>query len=138
MKRISMFFVIAVFGFSFAGCATAPKKNSELEGLKNQVTTLEEELKSKDAEIANLKDELARSPQVKECVELLVAKQSPKGIQSALKNAGFYNGPIDGKLGKQTRDAIKAFQKANNLTVDGKVGHNTWNLLKLYLQKKVK
>ncbi|MFZ2937989.1 MAG: peptidoglycan-binding domain-containing protein, partial [Candidatus Omnitrophota bacterium] len=38
----------------------------------------------------------------------------------------------------QTKDAIKAFQQANNLTVDGKVGKKTWDLLKEYLYKKAK
>jgi carboxyl-terminal processing protease len=56
----------------------------------------------------------------------------------ALKNAGYDPGKIDGKMGKQSSEAIKAFQKANNLPVDGKVGKKTWSLLRDYLNKKVK
>jgi peptidoglycan hydrolase-like protein with peptidoglycan-binding domain len=41
-------------------------------------------------------------------------------------------------MGKGTRDAIKAFQKAHNLAADGKVGSQTWNLLKEYLYQKAK
>jgi peptidoglycan hydrolase-like protein with peptidoglycan-binding domain len=38
-------------------------------------------------------------------------------IQQALKDKGFDPGPVDGKAGPKTRDAIRAFQKANNLHV---------------------
>ncbi|HQQ06618.1 MAG TPA: peptidoglycan-binding domain-containing protein, partial [Candidatus Omnitrophota bacterium] len=41
----------------------------------------------------------------------------------------------DGKLGKQTRSAIRDFQKANGLTVDGKVGKKTWAQLEPFLNK---
>jgi peptidoglycan hydrolase-like protein with peptidoglycan-binding domain len=51
-------------------------------------------------------------------------------IQTALKSTGFYTGPIDGKIGKMTKEAIREFQKANNLQVDGKVGPKTWEALK--------
>jgi len=54
-------------------------------------------------------------------------------IQTALKNAGFYTGVIDGKIGQMTKKAIEAFQKANNLLADGKVGPKTWAALSKYL-----
>ena len=50
-------------------------------------------------------------------------------IQTALKNTGFYKGPIDGKLGRGSKRAIEAFQKKNNLKSDGKVGPKTWAAL---------
>ncbi|MDD5085567.1 MAG: peptidoglycan-binding domain-containing protein [Candidatus Omnitrophica bacterium] len=56
-----------------------------------------------------------------------------KDIQLALKNAGFYQGKIDGDLGPKTKASIRAFQKANKLAVDGKVGPRTWNKLKSHL-----
>ena len=37
-------------------------------------------------------------------------------VQQALKDKGVYSGPIDGKMGPSTQDAIRAFQKANKLT----------------------
>ena len=55
-------------------------------------------------------------------------------IQTALKNAGYYTGNIDGKIGPLTNKAIKDFQAANNLKVDGKVGPQTWEILKRYLE----
>lgn len=56
-------------------------------------------------------------------------------IQTALKNAGYYTGNVDGKSGPLTEKAIKDFQKANNLKVDGKVGPNTWQALSKYSSK---
>ena len=56
----------------------------------------------------------------------------PMDIQTALANAGFYAGPIDGKIGPATRQAIEAFQRANGLTADGKVGAKTWTALKAH------
>jgi peptidoglycan hydrolase-like protein with peptidoglycan-binding domain len=56
-----------------------------------------------------------------------------KDIQQALKNAGFYQGEIDGKIGPKTKKAIEDFQAKNNLKVDGKVGPMTWGKLSAYL-----
>jgi N-acetylmuramoyl-L-alanine amidase len=58
-------------------------------------------------------------------------------IQTSLKNAGFYSGNVDGKVGPKTKAAIEAFQKANNLTADGKVGPKTWQALSQYLNQAV-
>lgn len=55
-------------------------------------------------------------------------------IQTALKKAGFYNGELDGRIGSQTRKAIRAFQKANGLKPDSVVGLKTWEGLKEYLK----
>lgn len=62
------------------------------------------------------------------------AKPTTEEIQQALKNAGFYEGKVDGKIGIYTKKAIKDFQAKNNLEVDGRVGPNTWNKLKEYLK----
>ncbi len=56
-------------------------------------------------------------------------KPSVADIQTALKNAGFYTGSVDGKIGPKTKAAIEEFQRANGLGVDGKVGPKTWSLL---------
>jgi len=50
-------------------------------------------------------------------------------IQTALKNAGFYAGNIDGKIGPKSKKAIEDFQQANGLKVDGKVGPKTWEAM---------
>jgi peptidoglycan hydrolase-like protein with peptidoglycan-binding domain len=60
-------------------------------------------------------------------------KPTDMEIQNALKNAGFYTGNVDGKVGPKTKKAIEAFQKANGLKADGKVGPKTWIALSKHL-----
>lgn len=57
-----------------------------------------------------------------------------RSIQQALKNFGLYNGAIDGKIGNKTKEAIREFQRENQLGVDGKVGPKTWALLRKGLE----
>jgi peptidoglycan hydrolase-like protein with peptidoglycan-binding domain len=59
-------------------------------------------------------------------------KPSTREIQQALKNAGFYQGSLDGKMGPITREAIKEFQRVHGLKDDGVVGRQTWGKLKGY------
>ena len=40
-------------------------------------------------------------------------------VQKALKERGFYNGPIDGVWGTESKNAVKAYQKAKGLPVSG-------------------
>jgi peptidoglycan hydrolase-like protein with peptidoglycan-binding domain len=54
-------------------------------------------------------------------------------IQTALKNAGFYAGSVDGKIGPKSKKAIEDFQTANGLKADGKVGPKTWEALGKHL-----
>ena len=59
-------------------------------------------------------------------------KPSTREIQQALKNAGFYQGSLDGKMGPATRDAVKEFQRVHGLKDDGVVGRQTWEKLRAY------
>ncbi len=59
-----------------------------------------------------------------------------KKVQLALYAAGFDPGKIDGRMGSQTIQAIKNFQEANGLKVDGVVGKETWEELQGYLEMK--
>lgn len=62
-------------------------------------------------------------------------RPSKRDIQQALKNAGVYQGSIDGKLGPMTREAVRQFQQVNGLKVDGIVGRQTWEKLSAYLDQ---
>jgi peptidoglycan hydrolase-like protein with peptidoglycan-binding domain len=48
-----------------------------------------------------------------------------KELQLRLKAQGYYNGNIGGNFGPGTEAAVKAFQRANRLTVDGWAGPQT-------------
>jgi len=64
----------------------------------------------------------------------LVHKQeiNVKALQSALKKAGFFFGKADGRMGPQTREAVKAFQKAHDLHADSLIGLKTIKALLPY------
>jgi peptidoglycan hydrolase-like protein with peptidoglycan-binding domain len=49
-----------------------------------------------------------------------------RDLQEALKALGYDPGPIDGAFGTTTETAVKAFQQAVGITVDGIVGKVTW------------
>jgi peptidoglycan hydrolase-like protein with peptidoglycan-binding domain len=49
-----------------------------------------------------------------------------RDLQEALKALGYNPGPIDGIFGATTESAVKAFQQARGITVDGIVGKVTW------------
>jgi peptidoglycan hydrolase-like protein with peptidoglycan-binding domain len=49
-----------------------------------------------------------------------------RDLQEALKALGYDPGPIDGTFGSATETAVKAFQQAKGITVDGIVGKVTW------------
>ena len=60
-----------------------------------------------------------------------VLKQGAKGpevrdLQEALKALRQDPGPIDGIFGARTASAVKAFQQARDIPVDGIVGRVTW------------
>ena len=46
-------------------------------------------------------------------------------VQKKLIQWGYLTGAADGKYGEKTRDAVRAFQRRNGLTADGRVGPAT-------------
>ena len=53
-------------------------------------------------------------------------------IQTKLKRWGYYKGNIDGIYGSQTVEAVKYFQRKNNLAVDGIAGKNTLEAMGIF------
>ncbi len=109
----------------------------EKEALKKEATTqplvlpfekFPREIRSEE-EIARI-----REPQEK-ATKAGLPKDRKKQIQIALQKAGFYKGKIDGKIGPQAKEAIKSFQKAKGLRIDGTVGIQTWTELNSYLKE---
>jgi len=111
--------------------------NREKEGLKKEATTQPLVFSSEkyprdvrsEAEITRI-----REPQGK-VANAKLPQDRKKQIQIALQKADFYEGKIDGKIGPKTKEAIKAFQKAKGLKIDGDVGAQTWVELKKYLKE---
>ncbi|MFA6280932.1 MAG: peptidoglycan-binding protein [Candidatus Omnitrophota bacterium] len=125
------------------GCATGKKgvtAGSQAQELQEKISDLEKQLQYKDEEIRDLEEKLSKgkaseSGEIVNAAEVDITKVTPKNIQAALKNAGFYAGTLDGKIGKKTKEAIKEFQKANELKADGVVGKQTWSKLQKYIQQ---
>jgi len=51
--------------------------------------------------------------------------QEVMAMQQALKDRGFGPGPIDGTVGPRTTSALKEYQKSENLTITGRMDHDT-------------
>ncbi len=72
--------------------------------------------------------------QLSQNAEALSYKQGSSGsvvtrIQQRLRDGGYYTYTIDGIYGSRTTAAVKKFQKARGLTVDGICGPNTLSAL---------
>ncbi|MDI6606037.1 MAG: peptidoglycan-binding domain-containing protein [Candidatus Omnitrophota bacterium] len=120
--------VLVFYGILLIGCGkrAAPvdeyQEAVSIEELAATQTTASQPLQEKGQEIVPLPP---RGPY----------KPGAEEIQKALKNANFYSGEIDGKIGPMSEKAIKEFQKTNGLEADGKVGPKTWAALSRYLSQ---
>lgn len=47
------------------------------------------------------------------------------GVQARLQNLGFYNGPLDGNMGQDLRNAIAEFQSFANIEATGELNEET-------------
>jgi len=144
LKKVLFAVCICALALSIGGCATCSReKNMESQGLRNQIAVLEAQINSKDNEIVALRDSLQEAGDKRPAsgtpvIGEVKSRPTSRQIQTALANAGYDPGPIDGKTGRKTKEAIKAFQGVNGLKADGKVGKKTWAILEQYLYKKVK
>lgn len=138
MKKLLGLVVVALVLAGLSGCG----KKQEAEEL--QPITMESlSMPSSPAVVAaDLKAQETKAlavPAVAQTKEVVpVPPQGPykptgMEIQTALKNAGFYAGSIDGKIGPKSKKAIEDFQTANGLKADGKVGPKTWEALSKHL-----
>ena len=121
---LSVFFIIIL-----SGCATGSKKQP------SQSQPVAQESYSLDQGNNNTWSSESYEKPTKETYSEATMQLSPKQIQRALRSAGFYQGPVDGKIGPKTKEAIKSFQKANGLKADGIVGKRTSAELNKYLSQ---
>ncbi len=121
------------------GCATTSSSGSVM-ALENRVQVLENRLAVVEADM-----NVSGTPSRSSSLDTLLADEKPvipvasasemgkKDIQRALKNAGYYAGAVDGKIGPMTKVAIREFQDDMGLKVDGIIGRNTKEKLFKYL-----
>lgn len=148
VRRDFLFIALAmILIFAISGCETVPKKfKEEVSGIKTRVDTLEtrvEGVETKQSDVERMASEQSQAlEELKVSKErgrtnigvkrIGKSKESVRQIQTCLKNAGFYDGKIDGVRGRKTKHAIVEFQKANALRPDGIVGAKTWGALNKY------
>jgi murein L,D-transpeptidase YcbB/YkuD len=104
---------------------------SSLSEEKQKTTELESKIESLSSELESFK-----GTTLYEEKPTVTPDDFTKKVQLALYTAGFDPGKIDGKMGPQTVQAVKNFQEANALKVDGIVGKETWEKLQGYLEMK--
>jgi murein L,D-transpeptidase YcbB/YkuD len=151
IEGAGMFFRLLVIFFAvlgFAGCAaTSKKQDLQIQQIESHLNYLESAVNKHEDEIVKLKNDQADSglkpvysfnEDLKEFNDEIADTDfdppSVSEIQKALKNAGFYKGGVDGKIGPRTSEAIRSFQKDEKLKADGVVGKMTWTALKKYLK----
>ena len=130
MRKATALTLSLVFTVCILGCAKKQETQERLEPISMEVLTTLNTTANTSPDVT--KPEVT-PPELKPLPPSGPYKPTAKDIQSALKNANYYSGEIDGKIGPQTRKAVEGFQKANGLDVDGKVGLKTWEALKKYL-----
>ena len=125
-------------GQNTSKCYTQNSKNSKGCQVTNGANKQQKASKAKIQ--AQQKVVVIKTPQkvVKTQQKVVVIKSAPKGsnlvfqTQQQLNRLGFNAGPADGFMGKKTSQAIKLFQKRNNMHVDGK----STSILLIKLKKK--
>lgn len=143
IARIGIAGLVAV---SLAGCAgpraaSSQDMQSRLAQLDGRVSTLERHVGLIEGKAWNQREDVSYlkgrveglQPSIQGATRPASVKSTPRRIQTALKNAGFYAGAVDGKIGPQTKQAIKEFQRARGLSADGRAGSKTWAQLAQYL-----
>ncbi len=141
-KSLACLVIVLFTVVSISGCGSVPKKmEDEVSGIKMRVDTLESRVDGVESrQIEGGVSQASDMPGVPtEGSNIETKPRAGKSnervmdIQMALKNAGFYSGKIDGIKGKNTRKAIREFQRSNALRADGIVGPKTWDLLSKYM-----
>jgi murein L,D-transpeptidase YcbB/YkuD len=143
--------LVAFAALAFTGCAGNKKMEKDIEALRMQVNTLASDVSQLDAQQKELEQAVKAPAEGVGVSEGIMSEpavgikggtganvyRTPSGftiqttsLQRALKNAGYYSGPVDGKAGAATKEAIRRFQEASGLKADGVCGRATWAKLK--------
>jgi murein L,D-transpeptidase YcbB/YkuD len=133
MVRAYFIALLMVF-FALSGCVTTQPPATSAAGSAPAVQEYQTKINSLEMELTRLKDENYNLRKQLEAVSKReIRMPNATEIQTALKKAGLFKGAVDGKIGPETKEAVRKFQQANSVTPDGVVGSKTWSLLSKYL-----
>jgi peptidoglycan hydrolase-like protein with peptidoglycan-binding domain len=148
MKNLVMVLVVVFALTTFIGCNKKKKEEAaDLNGVATENVVSVTDTAAQGADMTNSVPVVVENASAAASAEVtepamapasakdVTGKPTTKDIQQALKNAGLYDGKLDGHAGPKTKKAIEAFQTQNGLKADGKVGRKTWKLLSPYLNK---
>ncbi len=140
--RIVTLLVLSGLLIASTGCVSKSTHQREVNTLQAQVSQMDAALKAQQEQNQQLQAQLESAHGRRSSSTSFAGAmyRTPSGfeiaavdIQKALKGAGYYSGGIDGKIGPDSREALRNFQKDNSLTADGVCGRQTWIKLKTHL-----
>lgn len=137
MKKL-VYLIVPILVLSLAGCASTKSTKPKKKDIKGRVAALEtrvDELEQKQMGSVMIEEQVSITESAKSQSVSSGVTMSKKDIQTALKNAGYYTGNIDGVMGPKTKQAVMDFQSAKGLKVDGVVGPQTSKALQKYLNE---
>jgi len=147
MKNLVLMVVVVFALTTFIGCNKKKKEEAaDLNGVSTENVVSVTDNSAQNADMTNSVPVVVENaaaaastevpePAMASSSGVATGKPTPKQIQQALKNAGLYDGKIDGTIGPKTKKAIETFQTQNGLKADGKVGRKTWKAMSAYLNK---
>ena len=116
MRFLALGLVAALSG-AVLQAQTAPQSSTKKKAASSKTGSASKKTSSSETTASKKKTAVVRR----------VAQQQPtperyKEIQQALADKGYFHGPVDGAWGADSTDALKRFQREQNLEDDGKIG----------------
>ncbi len=133
MKKFLILILLSVFVLPGCSSYKTQRMQEEIDSLSTRVDSLEKRQEYPETKVEV--QEVSYRQEDTISINEKIAAMSSRDIQSALREAGYYDGAIDGKLGPKSREAIREFQTDKGLKVDGVAGTNTKKALLQYFVK---
>jgi peptidoglycan hydrolase-like protein with peptidoglycan-binding domain len=110
--------------FAFQTSTTAKKKQSSKKSTRSKSSTTKSAAPTSTTHRITSKSKTSKKAPTtyRRSTQLQPTVERYKEIQQALASKGYFNGPVDGTWGPSSTEALKKFQRDQNLTEDGKIG----------------